>query len=27
MSLLDLRPKEESQFAHHAHVKFPAHSI
>jgi hypothetical protein len=26
-SLLDLQPKDESQFAHHAHLKFPAHSI
>jgi hypothetical protein len=27
MSLLDLQPEEESQFAHFAHLKFPAHSI
>jgi hypothetical protein len=25
--LLDLQPKKESQFTHHAHLKFPAHSI
>jgi hypothetical protein len=27
VSLLDLQPEEESQFAHHAHLKFPTHSI
>jgi hypothetical protein len=27
VSLLDLQPKKESQFAHHTHLKFPAHSI
>jgi hypothetical protein len=27
VSLLDLQLEEESQFTHHAHLKFSAHSI
>jgi hypothetical protein len=27
LGLLDLQLEEESQFSHHAHLKFPAHSI